>query len=199
MSAIPKQKLTAAQYLALERTAEFKSEFYRGEMFVMAGASREHNTLKENLVGNLFMQLKGGPCRSFSSDQRVKVSATGLYTYPDIVVVCGDAEYAFEDRDTLLNPQVIVEVLSESTEKFDRGKKFAQYQEIPSMREYVLVCQDQFRVERYTRQTNGTWVLEVFNGPASVFTLTTIPVKIPLSDIYAGVEFQPATDASTQA
>ena len=152
MSAMPKKKLTAAEYLAIERAAEFKSEFYDGEMFAMSGASREHNTLKENLVGEFFVRLKGGPCRTWSSDQRVRVDRTGLYTYPDIVVLCGSGEYDPADRDTLLNPDAIIEVLSPSTEKYDRGAKFRLYQQIPSLTEYVLAAQDEPLIEHFARQ-----------------------------------------------
>src|SRR5947209_3829955 len=135
MSAAPKPRLTPEQYLAVERKATFKSEFYNGEMFAMAGVSRAHSRVKENLVGELYARLKGGPCRSHSSDMRVKVSRTGLYTYPDIVITCGEEQYEDAHVDTLLNPQVIIEVLSESTEKYDRTKKFRQYQQIASFRE----------------------------------------------------------------
>src|SRR5437773_2702984 len=113
MSAIPKTRLTPEQYLAIERKAEFKSEFYNGEMFAMAGVSREHSRVKDNLVGELYARLKGGHCRTHSSDMRVKVSRTGLYTYPDIIITCGEEQYEDVEVDTLLNPQVIIEVLSE--------------------------------------------------------------------------------------
>lgn len=189
MSAAPKRKLTAAEYLAIERVAEFKSEFFNGEMFAMAGASREHNTVKDNLIGELYGQLKGGPCRTCSSDQRLKVDRTGLYTYPDILIVCGKAEYDPDDRDTLVNPQVVFEILSPTTEGYDRGKKFRHYQQLPSVREYVLVCQDRMQAERFVRQPDETWVLTVFADPASEFSLTTVPVRFPLAAAYAGVEF----------
>ncbi len=192
MSAAPKPKLTVAEYLAIERKAEFKSEYYRGEMFAMAGASREHNRVKGNLDGELYSRLKGGPCQSFSSDQRVRVELTGLYTYPDIVVVCGQPEYAPEDRDTLVNPQVIFEVLSKSTEQYDRVGKFQHYKELPSLREYVLVSTNQMRIERYARQPDGSWLLHEFTDPADEFALATVPVRVPLRDVYAGVEFPPA-------
>src|SRR4051794_31322851 len=120
MTAVPREKLTPAEYLTIERKAEVKSEYLNGEMFAMAGASPAHNVIKENLIGELYSRLKGGPCRSYSSDQRVKVSATGLYTYPDIMIVCGPPEFDDEDPNTLLNPQVIIEVLSESTADYDR-------------------------------------------------------------------------------
>lgn len=191
MSAVPKTKLTAAEYLARERAAEFKSEFFNGEMFAMAGASREHNTVKENLIGELFVQLKDGPCRSYSSDQRVKVDRTGFYTYPDIAIVCGPGEYDSDDRDTLLNPTAIIEILSDSTERYDRGIKFRHYQQIPTCREYVLVSQDQPLIERYVRQADGGWLWTSVAGPDGVFEFAGVPARVPLADVYCGVELPP--------
>jgi Uma2 family endonuclease len=188
MTAVPKRKMTVAEYLAFERTAERKHEFYDGEIFDMAGASRQHNEIKENLIGELFGRLKGGSCRTYSSDQRVTVPSTGLYTYPDLVIVCGPPKFAPEDADTLVNPQVVIEILSDSTEKYDRGDKFQQYQKLPSVQEYVLVSQNQVLVERYARQPDGTWVPTTFDDPAGEFALATVPVRVPLADVYRGVE-----------
>jgi Uma2 family endonuclease len=183
--------MTVAEYLARERNAPFKSEYYRGETFAMAGASRQHNGVKENLIGELYNQFKGSPCRTFSSDQRVKVEATGLFTYPDIVIVCGKAEYAAEDPDSLVNPVAIIEVLSPSTENYDRGAKFRQYQQVPSLKEYVLVSQEEPLVERFVRQTDNTWVLTVLTGLTGQLAFATIPARIPLADVFNGVEFPP--------
>jgi Uma2 family endonuclease len=189
MSAAPKPKLTAKDYLEIERRAEFKSEFFNGEMFAMAGASREHNRVKENLVGELFTRLKGGPCQTFSSDQRVLVEATGLYTYPDIVILCGPGIYDPADRDTLTNPTAIIEVLSPSSERYDRGTKFRNYQKIPSLKEYVLVAQDEPVCERFVRQDDGAWALVSFVELAATLAFVSVPAQIPLADIYAGVTF----------
>jgi Uma2 family endonuclease len=189
MSAVPKPKLTPAEYLARERTAEFKSEYYRGETFAMAGASRQHNTVKENLIVEVGVRLKGSPCRTWSSDQRVKVSATGLYTYPDIVVVCGKADYDADDEDTLVNPVAIVEVLSPGTESYDRGAKFRQYQQLPSLQEYVLVSQDEPVVERFVRQPDGTWVLTVVTGLTGEVAFATVPARVAMADVYRGIDF----------
>ena len=191
MSAVPKTKLTAAEYLAIELAAENKNEFYDGEMFAMSGASRDHNRVKENLVVEIGGRFKSGPCETYSSDQRVRIDRTGLYTYPDIVILCGPGEYDPLNRDTLLNPTAIIEVLSPSTERYDRGMKFQHYQQIPSLREYVLVSQDQALVERYTRQENGTWVLTVFADPAGEFSLDTGSVRVSLADVYRGVDLPP--------
>jgi Uma2 family endonuclease len=188
VSAVPKQKLSAADYLVHERAAERKCEFVDGEIVAMAGATREHNRIKENVVGELFAQLKGGPCQTFSSDQRVLVEATGLYAYPDVVILCGPGAYDPADRDTLTNPTAIIEILSPSTERFDRGKKFRNYQQMPSMIEYVLVAQDEPVCERFVRQADGSWALVSFVGLAATLALSAVPARIAMVDVYAGVE-----------
>lgn len=135
MSAISKRKMTTAEYLAIERDAPFKSEFYAGEMFAMSGASPPHNMIMDSLIGLLAAALRRSGCRTMSSDQRVRVDATGLYTYPDILILCGPGEYAAENSYTLLNPQVVIEVLSDSTRGYDRGAKARQYKRLPSLQE----------------------------------------------------------------
>jgi Uma2 family endonuclease len=189
MSTAPTRRISPQEYLELERRADFKSEYLRGELFAMAGASYEHTLIKDNLAGETRNQLKGGPCRVLTSDMRVKVNATGLYTYPDIAVVCEEPQFEDEVVDTLLNPRAIVEVLSDSTEKYDRGGKFGHYRQVDSLQEYVLVAQDRPLVERYVRQANGSWVLTVFEGLTQTFAFVSIPVRIPLAEIYGGVEF----------
>lgn len=189
MSTVPKRLLSPQEYLAQERLADLRSEFYRGEMFAMAGATWDHTLVKDNIAREAGNQLKGGPCRVLTSDLRVKVNATGLYTYPDIVVVCEEPQFEDEVLDTLLNPRTIVEVLSDSTEKYDRGLKFAHYRQLPSVQEYVLVAQDRPLVERYVRQADGTWVLTAFNDLAQTFAFGSLPVQIALTEIYRGVEF----------
>lgn len=201
MSAAPKKKLTEAEYLAIENAAEFKSEFYDGVMYPlhrdpvtnMAGASRPHNEVKENLIGELFARFRGGPCRTYSSDQRVRLTATGMYAYPDIVIVCGRPEIAPEDRHTIVNPQVVIEVLSPSTEGYDRGLKFGQYERQPTIREIILVAQDEPLVERYVRQESGDFLRTVFDDLTGGFALATVPARIPLADVYRGVEFPDPT------
>ncbi len=192
MTAVPKAKLTVAEYLAIERRAEFKSEFYDGEMFAMAGASREHNRVTENLSIELGGRLRGGPCQSFSRDLRVRIKRTGLYCYPDLVIVCGEPEYAEEDKDTLVNPRVVFEVLSPSTERYDRTTKFRHYKQLPSVEEYVLVAQDEPWCERFVRQADGSWAQVEFAGLEAVLELKSVPVAVPLADVYARVTFPPA-------
>jgi Uma2 family endonuclease len=189
MSAVPQRKLTAAEYLAIEKKADFKSEFFNGEMFAMAGASRQHNRLKDNMVIRIGSQLLGGPCQTFSSDQRVLIDRTGLYCYPDLLIVCGEVESTEDDEDTITNPRVVIEVLSPTTERYDRGAKFRHYQQMPSVQEYVLVSQDEAVVERFVRQADGSWALVSFVGLDAELALTAVPVRVPLADIYAGVDF----------
>jgi Uma2 family endonuclease len=189
MSAVPKRLLTPHEYLAQERLASFKSEYYRGEVFAMAGASYPHCRVKDNMARKIGNQLEDGPCQVFTSDMRVLVSATGLYTYPDIVVVCDKPQFEDDVFDTLLNPLGLVEVLSDSTEKYDRGDKFAQYRQIPSLKEFVLVSQDRALIERYVRQPDDSWLLTEFADLAKTFEFSSVPVRIPLAEIYRGVEF----------
>jgi Uma2 family endonuclease len=203
MSAAPqpaRKKLTVAEYLALERTAAYKSEFVDGVMYPlhrdaawnMAGASRAHNRVNENLSGELHARLKGTGCQSFSRDLKVRVGPGGPYYYPDLAVVCGPEEYADDDPDALLNPVVLVEVLSDSTEGYDRGFKFQQYKKIASFREYVLVAQNAPLVERFVRQPNGDWLQTTFEGLDAELVLTAVPARVPLADVYAGVTFPAA-------
>ena len=189
MSAAPKRRLTLEEYFAIEREAPFKSEFFAGEMFAMAGASSPHNIIKENIIGELYGRLKGGPCRTMSSDQRLKVDRTGLVTYPDVLIVCGKLEFAAEDKHTLVNPVAIIEVLSPSTARYDRGTKFRNYQLIPTLMEYILVDQEEPVCERFVRLADGSWGLVSFVGLESELVFTSVEARIPLADIYAGVTF----------
>lgn len=181
------QRLSPQECLALERQAETRSEYFGGAMFAMSGASFEHNIIKENLARKLGNQLEGGPCRVVTSDMRVKVDATGLYTYPDIVVVCSEPEFEDGYFDTLLNPRIVVEILSDSTERCDRGARFRHYRQIPSLKEYVLVAQDRPLIERYACQSDGSWNLVTFDDPSGTFAFATIAVQIPMTDVYTGV------------
>ena len=192
MSTAPKRRLTEEEYLRLERRAAFKSEYYQGETFAMAGASREHNLIVGNVVGEARNELKGRNCEVYPNDMRFKVTATGLYTYPDVTIVCDAPEFEdAEHLDTLLNPTVLVEVLSESTEAYDRGTKAAHYRKLPSLKEYLLIAQDRPHVERYVRQPDGAWLLrEVAELDLSV-TFESIPAVLPMSEIYRQVTLKP--------
>lgn len=197
MSAVPKTKLTEAEYLAKERKADFKSEFYRGETFAMSGASREHILIAGNCAREIGNQFKGRCCEVYSNDMRVKVSATGLYTYPDVVIVCGEPEFLDAEVDTLLNPTVLIEVLSPSTESYDRGAKAEQYRRIPSLREHVLIAQDRPHVDILIRQADGSWLLRETGDLDQVVTLPSVSVNLSMREIYDRITFEaPATTES---
>ncbi len=195
MSTVQIRKLTPEQYLEIERKAQFKSEFYRGEMFAMSGASYLHNLIQMNLLHRLAVRLEGSPCHPIGSDQRVLVSATGLYTYPDAVIVCDPPRFLDNQFDTLLNPTVLFEILSDSTEKYDRGSKSNQYRKIDSLQEYVLVSQTVPQVEVYQRLPEGGWKLIESADMAASFTLASVSITIPLSEVYQRVVF-PDPDTS---
>lgn len=184
--AAAKKRWTPEEYLAFERSSPEKHEFFQGEIFAMAGATEEHNLLVGNLVTRLNIALEGKQCRVYPSDMRVKVAATGLYTYPDVTVACADRQLEDGRRDTLLNPQVIFEVLSDSTELYDRGKKFEQYRMLPSLREYVLVSQEQVLIEQYTRQEGDTWMLREHRAGGRLW-LEAIGCEIAVDEIYLRV------------
>jgi Uma2 family endonuclease len=189
MSAVPKPDLTPEEYLAIERKAETKHEFYRGEMFAMVGGSRPHNQITVNIGGELRNRLRDGDCIVYSSDQRVKVSAAGLYTYPDVTVQCSHPEFEDEQEDTLLNPLVLFEVLSPSTADYDRGGKFALYRQLPSLQQYVLVSQDRTAVEHYVRETDH-WLFSELTGQEAVLPLPSLQCDLPLAEIYLKVQFK---------
>ena len=192
MSSQPKPYLTSEEYLALERTAAYKSEYFRGEVFAMAGASPTHVLMVSNIVAALHGQLRRRPCTVYATDLRLKVHASGLYTYPDVVVVCGEPQFDDDQRDTMVNPALIVEVLSESTQDYDRGGKFAQYRKIPSFVEYVLVAQDECHVEHFVTQADGLWLLSETDRLEDVLTLSSIECTLFLSDIYEKVQLPTA-------
>lgn len=184
-----KNYLTPEEYLAIERAAEYKSEYFGGEMFALAGAGLQHNRIAANLMRSLGNLLWDGPREAFGSDMRVKVNAFDKYTYPDAVVGCGELHFEGGRQDTLLNPLVIIEVLSPSTEAYDRGIKFEHYRRIESLREYVLVAQDRAYIERYQRIDDGRWVISYFHGLDSTLPLESISCDLPLVDIYHKVDF----------
>jgi Uma2 family endonuclease len=184
MSSQVQQRHTPEEYLALERQAQCKSEYYAGEIFAMAGASRWHNLIVTNVLRELSLQLKGRPCTTYPSDMRVKVSPTGLYTYPDVTVVCGEAQFEDHQQDTLLNPTLIVEVLSESTEAHDRGGKFAHYRKLPSLMEYVLIAQTKPHIEHYVRQPDNRWLLAEADRLADTIHLPSIDCHLALAEVY---------------
>lgn len=184
MSVQLKPFLTPQDYLALERKAKTKSEYYAGEVFALAGASKNHSAIVPNLSFLLVGQLKGRPCVVYTSELRVKVSATGLYTYPDVAVVCGKPVFDDEYEDTLLNPTLIIEVLSKSTETYDRGEKFAHYRALESLTDYILVAQDTPRLEHYARQADGAWRFADALGFDGAVVVDSIQCVLGLVDVY---------------
>jgi Uma2 family endonuclease len=188
MSGLPNSYLAPEEYLSLERKAEYKSEYSHGEMFAMSGASREHNPISLNIGSELRAQLRGRPCETYASDMRVRIAPPRRYLYPDVVVVCGDAEFEDESVDTLVNPTVIMEVLSGSTESYDRGTKFGWYRRIESLGEYVLISQDTPHVERFVKHEEG-WVLIDAEGMEATLRLESLGCELALAEIYDRVTF----------
>jgi Uma2 family endonuclease len=190
MSAAPEPSLTPEEYLARERQAEAKCEYLQGEVFAMVGASREHNLIAVNVAGELRRQLHDRDCEVYQSDMRVKVSPTGLYTYPDVTVVCGEPQFEDAEADTLLNPNVLIEVLSPSTADYDRGGKFAHYRRLSSLAEYVLISQDRCLVEHHVRQPQDQWLLSEQDSLDATLDLPSIGCELQLSEIYLKVRLE---------
>ena len=196
MSAEPIRKLTPEEYLAFERQSEIKNEFWHGEIFAMAGASEAHNLIITNVIGELRGQLKGHSCKVYPNDMRVSIPRSRMYTYPDVTVVCGKAEFDDRMRDTLLNPTLIIEVLSPSTENYDRTEKFKSYRTIESLKEYVLISQKKPQIECYMRQKDTPfWIFSAVSELEAVAELTTIGCRLALSEVYENVEFDAQTAA----
>src|SRR5438067_8993045 len=151
--------ISPEEYLRRERLAEYKSEYLNGEIFAMAGASEQHNLIAGNIFGELREQLKTGSCRAYTSDMRVRVRSNGLYTYPDVIVVCGEPQFEDKEVDSLVNPTMLIEVLSPSTERYDRIAKTSYYRTIDSLAEYLLVAQDEISLEQYVINADGQWIM----------------------------------------
>ncbi len=174
---------------AIERIAEYKSEYFNGEMFAMAGGREQNALVAGNLYAALHPQFRARPCRVYMSEMRVRVSEDGLYTYPDVTAVCGEPRFLDDGRDTLLNSNLIVEVLSKSTEAYDRGLKFEQYRKLESLSEYLLLSADRVSVELFTRQPDGRWLLTALTGMQDIVELQSVDCRIALQDVYEKVEF----------
>jgi Uma2 family endonuclease len=193
MSTLPRNLLTEEQYLELDRAAEYKSEYYDGEMFAMAGAGMTHNRIVINTGSSLHTQLRGSRCEALASDMRTRIGSAARYAYPDITVVCGEPQVLDHRKDILTNPTVIIEVLSPSTADFDRGFKFVAYTAILTLRQYVLIATDRVSIEVFTRQPDGLWA-----PPAKATSLEdsieleSIGCRLSLADVYDRVEFPPA-------
>lgn len=180
-------RITPEQYLVLERDSDIRNEYYAGEIFAMAGAGREHNQISANIVRILGNQLLERPCSVFSSDMKVKIQELEKYTYPDIVIACEQEEYEDENNDVLLNPLVIIEILSDSTEAYDRGDKFAHYQIISSFTEYLLVSQYFCRVEKFLRRRDDSWIYTKYHSMEDAVKIEAVNCDLPVAEVYRKV------------
>ncbi|MDQ1560450.1 MAG: hypothetical protein QOD32_3510 [Pyrinomonadaceae bacterium] len=176
--------VTPEEYLTLERAAEYKSEYLDGEIFAMVGASRKHNLIAGNVFASLKQLLRDKPCETYISDMRVRIPAANVYTYPDVAVVCGESQFEDEAVDTLLNPTLIVEVLSKSTASYDRTAKFGYYRTLASVTEYLLVAQNDYHVEHYAKQADSRWLLADIRGLESRVELASVGCTLALSEVY---------------
>jgi len=189
MSSATKAKITVQEYLAMERVSEIKHEFYDGDIFDMTGGTPAHSLIASNIIREAGNALKSRPCVVFNSDLRVKVNPSGLYTYPDVTIVCGQQQFDDDQRDTLVNPTVIVEVLSKSTAIYDRGAKSKQFRKIESLQALILVEQDSPVVEVYRRQPEGNWLLTEATDLSESIEIQPLGISIPLNEIYRNVTF----------
>jgi Uma2 family endonuclease len=189
MSSQTEPRYTLEEYLAIERrNTQQRSGYLAGEIFAMGGASERHNLIVTNIVRELSIQMKGQPCKVYSSDMRVKVTSIGLYTYPDIVALCGEAKFDDDQKDTLLNPTLIIEVLFRSIERYDRGEKFEHYRKLQSLAEYLLVSQEKRHVDHYVRQPDNQWLLSESSNPQDTIQLPSINCSLAIAEIYDKVE-----------
>ena len=181
--------MTEAEYLVFERGSEIKHEYIDGEAFAMTGASRAHNLISVNVITSLRTQLRGKPCQVYPSDMRVKIEGLRQYTYPDLSVACGTVQFTRDEPESLLNPTLIVEILSPSTERYDRGKKFQIYRKLLSLQEYVLIAQDSPRIEIYRLQVDGTWTFSDVEGLDALIQLNSIGCILDLQEVYDLITF----------
>lgn len=197
--AAPELKFVSQEeYLEAERLALDKHEYYRGEIFAMSGASFEHNQIESNLLGPILHFLKGRLCKSFGSNLRVHIPENTLYTYPDIIIICDEPKFVDDTFDTITNPSVIIEILSPSTEAYDRGAKFDLYRDIETLNEYILVSSTSMLVISYTKNTSdNSWVFKDFTKPVDILNISTIQYSIALADIYADVDFNRKKKSAT--
>jgi len=190
MSTAPQPRLTYEEYDQLEKTTGLKYEYHNGEVFAMGGASRTHARITTNLPRSVGFRLIGKPCEDFGSDLRVAIPGSGRYMYPDYSIACGPLRAEQPDREAFTNPKVIFEVLSPSTENYDRGAKFDLYSRIPSLEEYILIAQDRYAIDRFKRLENSSsWTLTRYRGVDAVLELESLAIAVPLSEIYDAVDF----------
>jgi Uma2 family endonuclease len=180
--------ISLQEYLAAEEKSDVRHEYWAGRVYAMAGSSRQHAQVAFNFSGSLYMRLRGKRCRGASNDQRVRIEATDVIVYPDVSVVCLPERYSEVDPNALLNPALIVEVLSPSTERHDRNEKFEHYSLIPELRDYILVSQERIFVEHFQRADDGAWILRRYNRREDILKLENIEIEVPLEEIYDGLD-----------
>ncbi len=179
---------TAAEYLAMEKESDTKHEFFQGEIFAMAGAGGKHNVISKNVLGELYISLKGKRCQPYGSDLRIHIPQNTLYTYPDISIFCGDFISSQEDDDTVILPTVLIEILSPSTKNYDRGGKFKLYRDIPSLKEYILIDSESVNIEVFRINTGGHWELEEYKTLEATLLIEALSISINIGDIYMGTK-----------
>lgn len=198
MTAQPQEFISEEEYLLFERASQTKHEYYNGRVYAMTGAKAAHNLIAGNTLAALHRQLRTKPCQVYPSDMRVKVVKTGLNTYPDVVVVCGQPQFSDSVQDTLLNPVVIIEVLSASTERYDRGMKFQNYRTIDTLRDYILIAQDHYHIEHFSRQDSGAWVLQEATESTTGIYIPSIDCELNIQDVYEKVKIAPGSPDITR-
>ncbi len=189
MGAAELKYCTQQEYLDAERVALDKHEYYKGEIFAMSGASIPHNKISKNILVDLGNKLKGKDCEPFGSDLRIHIPKNSLYTYPDLSIICGEIETTDDKFDTVKNPSVIIEILSESTRNYDKGGKFTLYREIESLKEYILIDSESVMVEKFMRNADSSWQLTEYKKIESTFTIETVSISLPLTTVYEGISF----------
>ena len=185
-----KQKFSIEDYLETENTSIEKHEYYKGEIFAMSGAKMPHNAISKNLSGSLYVKLRGKKCQPYGSDVRIHIESNTLFTYPDISIICGDAVTRNNDDYNVLNPTVIIEILSPSTKNYDRGEKFKLYRDIPTLKEYILVDSESIHIEVFRLNENNHWELEEYNSIENLLHIKAINENILISEIYEGVKLE---------
>lgn len=200
MTVQPRLYLTETEYLERERVSTIKHEYYAGEIFAMPGASEAHNLIASSVNVIIYTQIRGRGCRIYPGDMRLKIVKTGLYTYPDLTIVYGTPEFTdMMKRDTLLNPTIIVEILSPSTERYDRGVKFQNCRTIETLKEYILIAQNKYHIERYIRHEGNTWILTEAVGVDSTIAIESIQCILSLADVYELVALPPESPSDDRA
>lgn len=192
------KRLTPEDYLKMEETSEIKHEYYQGELFALAGGSYNHNVIAGNFFACMHTAFRKKACSVFNSDMRVLVKQNSLYTYPDVSALCGEIQFAGKRNDTITNPALIIEVLSEATKNYDRGQKFELYRALPSLKEYILIHQDHIYIEQFVKQTSGKWLLSDIKEADEVLHLESVGEMLPLQDVYSKVEWDKPEKATTK-